>query len=178
MKSLIKRKCPSLYFLLKMAKRLVTIIWHYLGHLKLKYYFRIGKLGKNIRFSCGFQVFNGAHNISIGNNVFLTDVLLNAGDKDGFISIEDYVFFSHQAMVIARGHDYHQTLGARQTAITEAPVMIKRGAWIGSGAIILRGVTIGENAVVAAGSVVTKDVAANTIVGGNPARLIKVIESI
>lgn len=47
---------------------------------------------------------------------------------------------------------------------------------IGAGATILPGVTVGENAVVAAGTVVTKDVAPNTVVGGNPAKLIKVIE--
>ncbi|MGZ4001605.1 MAG: acyltransferase, partial [Mucilaginibacter sp.] len=54
-------------------------------------------------------------------------------------------------------------------------VLIKRNAWIGAGAIILPGVTIGENAVVAAGAVVNKDVGANTVVGGVPAKLIKKI---
>lgn len=53
------------------------------------------------------------------------------------------------------------------------PVHIGRNVWIGVGAIILPGVTIGDNAVVAAGAVVTKDVAPNTIVGGNPAKFIK-----
>lgn len=51
-----------------------------------------------------------------------------------------------------------------------APVIIKKGAFIGAGAIILSGVTIGENAVVGAGAVVTKDVPYGTIVVGNPAR--------
>ena len=50
---------------------------------------------------------------------------------------------------------------------------ICRNAWIGAGATILPGVIIGENAVVAAGAVVTKDVAPDTIVGGNPAKFIK-----
>ena len=53
---------------------------------------------------------------------------------------------------------------------------IKRNAWIAAGAIICPGVTIGENSVVAAGAVVTKDVADNTVVGGNPAKIIKHIE--
>jgi len=48
--------------------------------------------------------------------------------------------------------------------------------WIGAGATILAGVTIGENAVVAAGAVVSKDVPANTVVGGIPAKIIKTIE--
>ena len=53
------------------------------------------------------------------------------------------------------------------------PVHICENAWIGAGATILPGVTVGKNAVVAAGAVVTKDVAPNTIVGGNPAKFIK-----
>ncbi len=56
------------------------------------------------------------------------------------------------------------------------PVRICKNAWIGAGATILPGVTVGENAVVAAAAVVTKDVPANAIVGGNPAKLIKMIE--
>lgn len=56
------------------------------------------------------------------------------------------------------------------------PVHICRNAWIGAGTTILPGVTVGENAVVAAGTVVTKDVEANTIVGGNPAKFIKKID--
>jgi acetyltransferase-like isoleucine patch superfamily enzyme len=55
------------------------------------------------------------------------------------------------------------------------PVTIKDGAWINFGAIVLKGVTIGEGAVVAAGAVVTKDVPANTVVAGNPARVVKAL---
>ena len=55
-------------------------------------------------------------------------------------------------------------------------VRIGTNAWIGAGATIMPGVTIGENAVIAGGAVVTKDVPANAIVGGNPARVIKYIE--
>ncbi|MDB5112014.1 MAG: acetyltransferase, partial [Mucilaginibacter sp.] len=54
-----------------------------------------------------------------------------------------------------------------------SPIVVKRNAWIGAAATILPGVTIGENSVVAAGAVVTKDVPANTIVAGVPARAIK-----
>ena len=55
-------------------------------------------------------------------------------------------------------------------------VLIRRNAWIGANSTILPGVTVGENAIVAAGSVVTKDVEANTIAGGVPAKKIKDID--
>jgi acetyltransferase-like isoleucine patch superfamily enzyme len=54
-----------------------------------------------------------------------------------------------------------------------APIRICRGAWIGARSIILKGVTIGEGAIVGAGSVVTRDVPAFTIVAGNPARILR-----
>ncbi len=57
--------------------------------------------------------------------------------------------------------------------LTTAPVIIADNVWIGMNATILKGVTIGENSVVAAGSVVTKSVAANTVVAGNPAIVVK-----
>lgn len=60
--------------------------------------------------------------------------------------------------------------------VQSAPIKVCDNAWIGMNAIILKGVTIGEGAVVGAGSVVTKDVAPWTVVGGNPARLIKTLD--
>ena len=74
-------------------------------------------------------------------------------------------------MAISNNHDLHDRM-----LLTCKPVHIGKDAWIGAGATILPGVTVGDNAVVAAGAVVTKDVAPNTIVGGNPAKLIKNIE--
>ncbi|MEO8199502.1 MAG: DapH/DapD/GlmU-related protein [Gemmatimonadota bacterium] len=75
----------------------------------------------------------------------------------------------------------HPVSPARRLAhqpITEqdvAPVIIGTNCWIGLNSIILRGVTIGDNSIVAAGSVVTKSVPPNSIVAGNPARLVKSI---
>jgi acetyltransferase-like isoleucine patch superfamily enzyme len=79
-------------------------------YLVLKYHFKIKKFGKDVDFSKDFSIFNGSQNIVIGNNVALQDALINAGDSIGSITIGDYVFFGHRIMLLARGHDYNQTL--------------------------------------------------------------------
>ena len=88
----------------------------------------------------------------------------------GGITIEDDVMIAANAQLISNNHDLDN-----RWIITCKPVRICRRAWIGAGATILPGVTIGENAVVGAGSVVTKSVEANTIVAGNPAKVIRKI---
>ena len=66
--------------------------------------------------------------------------------------------------------------GDRQN-LYHAPIRIGRGVWIGAHATVLAGVTIGDNAVVAAGAVVTRDVPADSVVGGVPAKFIRSIYS-
>jgi acetyltransferase-like isoleucine patch superfamily enzyme len=95
------------------------------------------------------------------------------------VTIEDNVFIGHGVMFI---NDIYPRATANGQLQTEADwkverTVIKNGASIGTGATILANVTIGENAIVGAGSVVTKDVPANCIVGGNPAKLFRKIES-
>lgn len=107
--------------------------------------------------------------VHIGKNVMIMpDCLMMSR---GGISIEDDAMIAANVQLISNNHDLHD----RQLLICK-PVHIGNKAWIGAGATILPGVTVGENAVVAAGAVVTKDVAPNTIVGGNPAKFIKNIE--
>ncbi len=86
----------------------------------------------------------------------------------GGIILEEGAMVAANAQLISNNHDLHD----RMLLICK-PVHIGKNAWIGAGATILPGVTVGENAVVAAGAVVTKNVAPNTIVGGNPAKFIK-----
>jgi acetyltransferase-like isoleucine patch superfamily enzyme len=92
------------------------------------------------------------------------------------VTIEDNVFIGHGVAFI--NDIYPRATAAGGALQTEAdwkvvPTLVKQGASIGSGATILAKVTIGENAIVGAGSVVTRDVPANTIVAGNPARVLR-----
>jgi acetyltransferase-like isoleucine patch superfamily enzyme len=94
------------------------------------------------------------------------------------VTIEDNVFVGHGVMFINDSYPRATTEGKLQTEADwkVERTVVKKGASIGSGATILCNVTIGENAIVGAGSVVTKDVAPNAIVAGNPARLLRHIE--
>jgi len=91
------------------------------------------------------------------------------------VTIEDDVFVGHGVVFI---NDTYPRATAGGRLQTEAdwkvePTLVRRGASIGSGAVILSNVTIGEGAIVGAGAVVTKDVPPNTIVAGNPARVLR-----
>ena len=96
------------------------------------------------------------------------------------VSIEDEVFIGHGVMFINDKYPRAVTdAGQLQTEAdwTCTPTIIKRGASIGSNATILCGVTVGEFAIVGAGSVVTRDVLSGTVVAGNPARIIRTLET-
>ena len=95
------------------------------------------------------------------------------------VTIEDNVFIGHSVTFI--NDSYPRATTAEGGLQTEADwkverTLVKKGASIGSGSTILSNITIGENAIVGAGSVVTKDVPANSIVAGNPARVLRQIE--
>lgn len=106
--------------------------------------------------------------VTIGNRVLIMPgcLMMSAGG----ITIDDDVMIAANVQIISNNHDLED-----RWVITCKPVHICKRAWIGAGTTILPGVTVGENAVVGAGSVVTHDVEPNTIVAGNPARLIKKI---
>ncbi|MDE6001598.1 MAG: sugar O-acetyltransferase [Clostridia bacterium] len=109
-----------------------------------------------------------AKNINVGKNVFVNNDFICMAR--GGVTIGDGVMIAPRVSVLTANHDL-----VDHSVLLCSPVNICKNAWIGAGAIILPGVTIGENAIVAAGAVVTRDVAPNTVVGGNPAKLIKIV---
>jgi len=96
------------------------------------------------------------------------------------VTVEDNVFIGHGVTFINDSYPRATTPGGDLQTESDWHVertLIKKGASIGSGATILSDVVIGENAIVGAGSIVTKDVPANAIVAGNPARLLRYVET-
>jgi acetyltransferase-like isoleucine patch superfamily enzyme len=104
----------------------------------------------------------------IGKNVFINHAC-SFLDMGG-ITIEDEVLIGPRVNLITENHPLDPV---NRRALICKPIIIKCNAWLGAAVTILPGVTIGENAIVAAGALVSKDVPANTIVGGVPAKHIK-----
>lgn len=112
----------------------------------------------------------GKH-ITVGDGVFI-NACCHFQDHGG-VTLGDGCQIGHNVVFATLNHELAPE---RRKKTYPAPIVLGRNVWVGSNATILQGVTIGDNAVVAAGAVVTKDVAANTVVGGVPARFIKRIE--
>ncbi|MGN6769358.1 MAG: sugar O-acetyltransferase [Rhizobiaceae bacterium] len=113
----------------------------------------------------------GGDNTRIGRNVFINQ---NCTMYDlGGIDIADDVMIGPNVSLITSGHPVAPS--QRRAGVTASPIVIQRNVWIAANVTVIGGVTIGENSVVAAGSVVTKDVPADTLAGGNPAKVIRSI---
>ena len=91
----------------------------------------------------------------------------------GGITIEDGAFIGPHCVLAT---EYHPEDPATRHSLLTKPIVVGRNVWLGADVKVLAGVTIGENAIVAAGSVVTKDVPANMVVAGSPARIIREIK--
>lgn len=117
----------------------------------------IRKLGEGLKIG---------NNVGIAQNAFI--------QVRGKVIIEDNVIFGPNVSIFSENHIFdNPDLPVNVQGETRKGVTIKSGVWIGTRAVVLDGVTIGKNSVVAAGSVVTKDVEPYCIVGGIPAKLIK-----
>jgi acetyltransferase-like isoleucine patch superfamily enzyme len=107
-------------------------------------------------------------NLILGRNVFI-----NIGCRfqdTGGISIGDDTLIGHGSKLTTLNHDVDAD---RRADMVPAPIVIGRKVWLGAAVTVVPGVTIGDGAIVGAGAVVTKDVPANAIVAGVPAKLIR-----
>jgi len=114
--------------------------------------------------------------LRVGREVKLDNAFFNT--IHGTITVRDFAFFGQNCMVLTGGHNYRCFNEERQWAAPSGnqDIIIGRGVWVGSGAIILGGVEICDHAVIAAGAVVTKSCEQPGIYAGIPSRLIKAIE--
>jgi acetyltransferase-like isoleucine patch superfamily enzyme len=138
-----------------------------------------GPLGRFIRHAVErhpYIVGEHSSDCKVHPTAHLGNAILNS--TSGVITIEEYAFLSHGVSLLAGTHDSKKTGLDRQRAIPASghDITIGKGAWIATGVTIIGPCRIGENAVVAAGSVVLRDVPRNTLVGGIPARIIKVLD--
>lgn len=113
---------------------------------------------------------NRKRGVTIGENVYIGQwsVLDNAYPE--YIYIEDNVSLAGGNVLIAHSNPYPHFRNVVESGVS--PIVIKEGAWIGSGVTILRGVTIGKNAIVSAGTIVDKDVPEYSMVKGNPMKVV------
>lgn len=129
-----------------------------------------------ISFKTAFYISRKAR-VNIGNNVGISNSLIFATHK---ITIEDDVLIGGGSQLL--DSDFHpisakQRINKENQHTIAKAIHIKRGVFVGAGSMILKGVTIGENSIIGAMSLVTRDIPANEIWGGNPAKFIKKLES-
>lgn len=143
-------------------------------------------IGDNTVIAAKIMTFAHGGNITIGQDCYIgVQTRIWSGTE---IEIGDRVLISHNCNIFdSTTHPIDKQIRAEHEkevlstgfpkelypTINEAPVRIGSDVWVGCNSIILKGVTIGEGAIVSAGSIVTKDVPANVMVGGNPARVLK-----
>ena len=132
------------------------------GKLRIGNYVRIWSNIQQTRLS----VFKGAE-LNIGSGTYINGARITAKKS---VTIGTGCTIAPEVLIM--DSDFHDLHDQTKEGISEA-INIGDHVWVATRAIIMKGVTIGEHAVIAAGAVVTKDVAPYTIVGGNPARLIK-----
>lgn len=151
-----------------MPTRLISVILRIYG----------AQIGERVRFLAPLVVHNSEplgpayyRNLQVGNDCFFgRDLFLDLQDR---ITIENNVTISHRVMIIT--HTDAGTSPLRDSGIptTQAPVIIRSGAYIGAHVTILQGVEIGERAIIGAGALVTKHVPTQQVAVGVPARVIK-----
>lgn len=130
-----------------------------------------GKAGQNLYVNPPISVDYGCH-ITVGDNFYANmDCIFLDVNR---VTIGNNVMVGPRVGFYTAGHPIVADIRIEDLEFG-SPIVVEDNVWIGGSAVILPGVTIGKNAIVGAGAVVTKDVPANSIVGGNPAKVIRMI---
>jgi maltose O-acetyltransferase len=132
----------------------------------------LGQIGRNSVVEPPFYCAYGK-NIYLGDHVFL-NVMCTILDCNE-VHFGHHVMVGPSVQIYTAAHDLEAETRIQGWEVAK-PIVIEDNVWLGGGAILLPGVTIGRNAVVGAGAVVSRDVPANTVVAGNPGRVIREIE--
>ena len=129
------------------------------------------KNGDNVLIWDGVHI-DSPSKLIIGNNVSINrGCVINAAGK---ITIASNVLIGPGVVIYSQNHIHNERdVNINEQGYITAPVIINENVWIGSRAIILPGVTIGANSIIGAGSVITQNIADNSIYAGNPAKLIR-----
>ena len=130
------------------------------------------EIGENCCILSPFHANFGGKHVHFGKNIFANFNLTLVDDTH--IYVGDCTMFAPNVTIATAGHPILPKL-REQGLQYNMPVTIGKNCWLGAGVIVLPGVTIGDNTVVGAGSVVTKDLPANVIAVGNPARVLRPI---
>jgi len=127
--------------------------------------------GSDLKIEQGFHCDYG-DKISFGDRVYINIncTLLDGGN----INFGDDVLVGPNVQILTVNHPTTAGERLKKTSLI-SDVMIGNNVWIGAGAIVLPGIRVGNNSVIAAGAIVTKDVEESALVGGNPARVIKLL---
>ena len=182
----IKKIKPLITLLVK-----INSVFPYFINYRLFVFFRntSGYLGlliryilfKNLSIKCGENIsihegvyLKGINNISVGNNISIHSMCYI--DGSGGITIGNDVSVAHNSTIMTTNHTWNDIeIPIKYNKTTKGPVNIDNDVWIGCGCRILSGVNIKTRSIVAAGAVVNKDIEANSLFGGVPAKLIKKI---
>lgn len=145
--------------------------------IKFLYRKLINFILERLAYNCPFNSlrirFHKWRGVNIGKNVMIGFQVTLDHSYPEYITIEDNVSLAGNNYVLSHSNPYPHFKNVLESFV--APVIIKEGAWIGIGAMILPNVTIGKNSVIAAGSVVTKNIPDCVIAGGMPAKPLKEI---
>jgi len=160
--------------------KLLRVFIRYLDGVKRrinKFYYGVmlESLGVGCQIDSNVRMY-GSNNITIGSNCIINrDVIIQSCDG-AKINISNDVTLSYGVKIITGALDYKNITTDRKHVSQD--VSISKNVWIGANAVILPGINIGECVVVAAGSVVTRNVDAYSLVGGVPAKVIKLINEL